>query len=318
MTEAMGTMVREATPPLPIFDRQKGIVYRFQERDLEILVGLNRYRYLRTGQIKRLVFPDCKSIQSCRRRLKYLFHDGLIGRIQPFVQIGKGQPDTAYYLEKKGAEALQREMPDEEIRWFRKSGQIKRLFLDHALDVSEFRLNLELSLRDHPVVELVRFVADFEMKEHIGRAVGKHRYKLYTEVTHPSNRQNYVVYPDGMFILRGKGDYAKFQRLYFVEIDRGTMSMDRIRDKVIGYHLYHQLGITRETRCQSYKKYGKFEKFRVLLVTASEKRVMNIRRALVGLSGEELVWVGQKANYQNHLDDFMWFDSRMKEKKILK
>ena len=94
------------------------------------------------------VAPENKSIQSTRRRLKYLFHEGFLGRISPFIQVGQGSAETAYYLDKAGINFLQEY---EEVFVYSESGQVKHHFLNHALDLSEFRVNFEIALKNHPI-----------------------------------------------------------------------------------------------------------------------------------------------------------------------
>jgi len=297
---------------LPKYKRQSGgVPFVITERDIEIMRAVNRYRYLKTSQIKRLLFPENKAIDSARRRLKYLFHNKFLGRVTPFVRIGEGAEETAYFLDKAGIELLQDS--GEEIHFLQKQGgQVRHRFLSHALDISEFRLNLELAIQSHPVISLQRFTADFEMKEHTKKAIGKKIYKLYDEAIHPVNKKRYVVYPDALIILRGKGEYEKFQRLYFIEIDRGTETLSRIRDKVIGYSLYLKQKI--------FTKFGKFSAFKVLFQTNSEKRAENIRNALVNLEGTELIWITDVSRISDDtlLSAPVWEDHEMKEKTILK
>jgi hypothetical protein len=91
----------------------KGVPLAITDRDIEILKAVNRCRYMRTGQVKRLVFPENKSTQSCQRRLKRLFHKKFLGRIMPFVQIGNGGTESACYLDEDGIALLKRENGDE-------------------------------------------------------------------------------------------------------------------------------------------------------------------------------------------------------------
>ena len=73
------------------------------------------------------------------------------------------------------------------------------------------------------------------MKNWTKGLTGKHIYKLYSELKHPVNKKNYIVYPDALIILQAKGQqHSKYRRLYFLEIDRGTMDLGRIQNKVIG------------------------------------------------------------------------------------
>ncbi len=296
--------------PLPKYQPQKHVAFVLTTRDLDILRALNRYRYLRTGQVQRLCFPNCRSIQSARRRLKYLFHNRYVGRITPYIQIGQGSCEVAYYLEKEGRKLL--ESQGETLSTFSSKHQVRPIFLQHALDVSEFRLCTEQALTHHPTIALRRFVADFELRHHTKNAVGKHRYRLYDEIQHPTSRQNYTVYPDAMFILQGKDALAEHQRLYFVEIDRGTEALKVIRDKLIGYNLYHQHG--------TYQKFGRFNGFRLLFQTKSQKRLDNLMTLLDGFEGADLVWFTSydTVTPQSLLSQPIWTDRKRQSQTILK
>ena len=76
------------------------------ERDVEILRALNRCRFLQTGQINRAVFPGNATLQSARRRLRFLFHHGFVGRIQLYAPPDGGSAETAYHLDAAGAAEL--------------------------------------------------------------------------------------------------------------------------------------------------------------------------------------------------------------------
>lgn len=290
--------------------RTTGVRFHLTERDLELLRAVNRYRYLRTGQIKRLVFPENRSLQSTRRRLKYLFHNGFLGRIAPLAEVGKAPPETAYYLDKAGIRLL--EDLQEPVLVPRKVAQVRPMFLEHALDLSEFRIHLDRALHAHPMVGLKRFISDFEVKAHLRGEVGRHRYKLYRELIHPTQKQRYVVYPDALIILQGKGRYARFQRLLFLEIDRGTEGLQAIRNKIIGYVLYQ--------RARVFQNYGPFDDFRVLLQAPSQKRVQSIRHALTHLEGAELLWVANVAdiNETTLLHAPIWVDADLQPRALLK
>lgn len=267
---------------LPQNQRQKSAVsFVITDRDVDICRVLNRYRFLRSGQIKRLVFPNTTTMQSTRRRLKYLYHHGYVGRIEPFIQVGKGSAETAYFLDKAGRTLLLE--LEEPLGNHSNNSSIKHPFLDHALDISEFRIHLEMATAESEIVALHRFVADHEIKKSTQKAIGRKRYRLFDSIIHPVNRKNYTVYPDALIVLRGKGRYESFQRLYFLEIDRGTEGLSVLRDKLIGYNLYYQEAI--------FKKYGAFSDFRVLIQTTSAKRQQNILDTFVDQAGASMVWI---------------------------
>lgn len=278
-------------------------------RDVAILEALNRYRFMRTSQIRKLVFTNNESLQSCQRRLKYLYHNYFIGRIIPLIQIGQGIGESAYYLEKKGVEVLEEQ--DIEKCDYPPPSKVKYMFLNHALDVAQFRVDLEVALRDHPKAELHRFIADYEIKSHTEKALSKRRYKLFDEVTHPVSKEPYVVYPDSLLILKGKGELSKFQRLFFLEIDRGTESLGVIKDKVTGYNLYKKQDI--------YKKFGAFDNFTVLFQTNSSKRAEHITRLLLDIENSENIWVTDVGKVtEKTILSSVWLNGKMEQKAIVK
>jgi hypothetical protein len=287
-----------------------GVPFALTERDLEILRAVNRYRYLKTGQINRLLFSECKTQQSTRRRLKYLFHNKFIGRIMPLTRMGDGSSEIIYFLDKAGEEYLQE---SEEAYVYTKAGQVGHMFLNHALDLSEFRLNLEQALKAHSIVSLQTFIADFEIRHPTQGAVGNKIYKLYDEVFHQVEKKRYIVYPDALLLLQGKGEYESHKKLYFVEIDRGTEGFKIIKEKITGYRIYTQRKI--------FQKYGQeLNKFSVLLQTNSEKRAENLRHELNGWEGAELVWIthDKAVNEKTILSAPIWRDYDLNYTSILK
>lgn len=155
--------------------------------------------------------------------------------------------------------------------------------MEHALAISEFRLALELALQAEPEVRLHRFVHEDELKTHLRRGIHKDAYKLFHRLTHPRSGREYVVHPDALIVLAA-GPAPAAQRLFFLEIDRGSESLRRIvDDKVPGYRLFKNSGV--------FRKFGDFAGFLVLLVTNSERRAANLRQALTDVPGEADVWI---------------------------
>jgi len=69
-----------------------------------------------------------------------------------------------------------------------------------------------------------------------------------------------------------------------LEVDRGTEGLERIRDKLTGYHL------AREN--QLFQKYGHFKDSTVLFQAHSPKRAQTIFEALSDHVASDLAWVG--------------------------
>jgi hypothetical protein len=321
-TMPLTTAEPRAAPPLtgstarPKTKTREPRRFRLTERDWGILRMLNRYRYARTSQISRLLFPATASPQMARRRLRNLADPAYryIERIEPYVQIGNGSAECAWHLDRSGKELL-RALGDELVAYPRnkRGGRVKHDFLAHALDLSEFRLVLELALRNHPVIGLHRFTGQHELKRHVTAAIGADAYQLYDRVTDPHaiQGQSYKVDPDALVVLQGKGRFADARQLYFVETDRGTEGLGRLRDKVIGYGLYHELAV--------YRKYGDFVGFLVLFQVPSPRRADNLRRALAATRGAELVWITDSARVTEAtvLSAPIWLDHRGERKAIL-
>lgn len=287
---------RRHAPPPPAL--------RLTPRDLEILRAVNRYRFLRTGQLQRLLFPEA-SLQATRRRLRKLCHPAYayLGRIGRQQQVGDGGAETAFFLERAGRELLAN-MGETIIPYPRGGKDCPGiLFLEHALELSEFRVRLELALARQAQLRLHRFVSEHELKEHVSRALRREAYRLYQRLTHPRTGREYVVFPDALFVLAGTGRLSEHRRLFFLEIDRGTERLAMIREKVIGYHLLHGSG--------AFRKFGDHDAFRVLLQTNSVRRAHNIRAALTGLTGEGLLWTSatQQITPNSILTGEVWQDS---------
>lgn len=282
-----------------------------QQRDIEILRSVNRYRYLQTGQIKRILFSGNTTEQSTRRRLGYLLEANLLGRLALPLSFDQKKPEAVYYLERDGAKFL--ELQNEDVFFYSKADEIKPIFLNHALDISEFRLNLEIALREHPTVELKTFIADFVLKANFHSFKGRWRYILYNQVLHKLKQKVYSVYPDALIILQGKGKYKDYQKLYFLEIDRGTAGLRIIQEKVIGYTLFLEEGYFE-------KAFPGFKEFTVLLQTNSEPRAWNIRNKISTESGSDLFWItySSKVNEHTIVSESIWIDDENKLRCIVK
>lgn len=270
-------------------------------RDLGVLKAVNRYRYLRTGQIKRLLFPETATLQTTRRRLRKLSHPSwrYLGRIGPEAQLGDERSEMAFFLDEPGAELLagigETVIPYPRAR----TGGAGHFFLDHALGISEFRVSLELALQDETDIRLHRFVHESELKTHLRRGIKKDAYKLYHRFPHPRTQREYVVHPDALIVLAAARKQEQ-RRLFFLEVDRGTEPLRIIRDKVIGYHLLRESGV--------FRKFGDFEDFLVLTVTNSERRAGNMREALTDVPGEEDIWIAaeERITEQTVLTGAVW------------
>ena len=161
-------------------------------------------------------------------------------------------------------------------------------------------------------MSLHRFVCDFELKSNIRRRKNRRDYRLCDEVKHPATGRSYVVYPDGLVVLKACVNGREKRALYFLEIDRGTEGLRVIRDKFIGYRLYREQG--------RFSKYGKFARFRLLFQTTSDRRAANMAAALHDYEGSDMVRITtrEKVTESSVLTSPIWRDTSGQEHALLK
>jgi|ERR1017187_1525413 hypothetical protein len=239
-------------PRLPRFKRSPEIpAFKLTDRDAEILRHVHRHRFLRSDHLTALTTG---SPQQLLRRLQRLYHHGYLER--PRCQIDyfqSGSRRIAYGLGNKGAAWLKRELPlaFHQLDWQQKN-HIGRLFLEHALLVSDIMVAVELACQNHPQVKLLlpeeSQMRPFQWRVNIGSQCG--------------------VIPDRVFGLERNGECC----WYCLEADRATMPITRgdlsqtsFQRKLLAYEATWTQNLHKN-------KFG-WQRFRVLTVTTNAERV---------------------------------------------
>ncbi len=246
---------------LPRFKRTASVArIQITERDREILRHVQRHRFLRSPQLAILLADQS---QQLLRRLQLLFHHGYMER--PRAQLDYyhqgGSRHLVYGLGSKGAALLK-----QGGRWGEKNRAVGRIFLEHALLVSDVMVALELACRIAEVVLLteVELSGGQERTFHwqvnlLGRAVG--------------------IVPDRVFALEFPTAGGRRERSYFfLEADRGTMPV--VRKNLLQTSFLRKLLAYEATWARSIHRtrFG-FHRFRVLTVTTSTVRVQSLVKA---------------------------------------
>jgi hypothetical protein len=269
------------------------------ERDREIIRLINRHRFLRSHQIIALVGG---SPQQILRRLQLLYHHGFLER--PRSQLDSynkgGSHHMVYGLGNKSVSYLKRELGFAEVRFGEKNRAAGRVFFDHAVLVSDVMVAIELDCRK---------------TEHI-------RLLYSEELSLPKNRQLFrwkvkvdgglilSVVPDRVFALEYPDASGQKQRAYFfLEADRGTMPVVRrnlsqtsFRRKLLAYEATWKQNL-------HHSRFG-FNRFRVLTVTTSAKRVNSLVEACSQLkSGHGLFLFADRTILKNILSE-SWHTGR--------
>ena len=129
---------------------------------------------------------------------------------------------------------------------------------EHALRINDFRVALSLATRN----------AGYPQLRFWGQGA---EYRFSAVIKAGNGTKEIRLIPDAFFILEmGGRDFA-----YFLEIDRGTTDLGRIKTKMLAYHDLWQS----KAACT---KLG-VRSFRVLLVTTTEKRLRNTLQAIQSL-----------------------------------
>jgi len=252
---------------LPRFQRSPDAAsFQLTERDKEILRLVYRHRFLRSSHICALVSG---STQQLLRRLKLLYHHGYLSR--PRAQIDYyhhgGTSEMVYCLGRHGASLLKMEFGEmfRSISWDEDDTSDRRVFLKHALLVSDIMVAVEFACRQSGI----RLLTEHDL----AKSNRPFRWKMNVQ------GQKLTVAPDRVFAFEALDVDGNSGRSYFfLEADRGTMPVTR---KTVSQSSFFRKLLSYEatwTQAIHEKQFG-FSRFRVLTVTTSQERVRSLVEA---------------------------------------
>jgi hypothetical protein len=285
---------------LPRFKRTfAAAAIRLTDRDREIILVVHRFRFLRSSHICSLT---AGSSQQLLRRLKLLYHHGFLER--PRAQLDYyhkgGSNHMVYGLGNKGAALLRPDLVPGfgQVRWGEKNRATGRIYLEHALLVSDVMVAIELACRRRGI----RLLTHHELAP-ANKTTGKRRpFRWQVKI---SNRLKLGVIPDYVFALDIKDQSGASKRsFFFLEADRATMPV--IRKNLSQTSFYRKLRAYEATWSQSIHQtqFG-FHRFRVLTVTTSAERVKSLVNACSKLErGQGLFLFADWETFRTHDDIF--------------
>lgn len=238
-------------------------------RDCEIIRLVHRHRFLRSQQIVALVGG---SEQQIVRRLQLLFHHGYLERPRAQIQYYErgGSHAIAYGLGNKGGALLRQEfgLIVDAASWSEKNHAVGRVYLEHALLVSEAMVSLELACRKHGITLLY----EDELELPVERQPFQWRVKI-------AGGTQLGVVPDRVFALEYSDASGQMQRAYFfLEADRGTMPV--VRKGLAQTSFFRKLLAYEATWTQKvHQRHLGIHRFRVLTVTTIPARVQTLLEA---------------------------------------
>ena len=217
-------------------------------------LSLKGYRFLTCRHLAMLYYSTW---DSCRQRMQELLQAGLVTRLfVPTTDEQKGE--MVYTLARTGALELAR-LTNISSLGLASVHKPSYLFLEHNLRISDFMCSLETAFQGSKA-RLLSWKSDRKLKTSRGRAL---------RVPHPFDMGEKIpVIPDGFFSLSIDGRIEYF----FLEADRGTMSIFAMKKKLLGYiQFYHR---------DLHKSFFGVSSFRVLIITTNPYRQDRLRETL--------------------------------------
>jgi DNA-binding Lrp family transcriptional regulator len=271
---------------------------RLTERDRQIIRLVHRHRFLRSPQIVALLGG---SPQHLLRRLKLLFHHGYLER--PRCQIDSyyrpGSRHIIYGLGNKSLAFLKQELNIDfrEVSWGEKNRGVGRIFLEHALLVSDVMVSLELACRKHDGIKLLY---EDQLALRSGQKPFQWRVKTRDGI-------KLGVIPDRVFALEYTDGNNRPERVhFFLEADRGTMPV--VRSGLMQTSFYRKLIAYEATWTQKiHQRHLGIHRFRVLTVTTVAARMKSLLEACSQLKrGHGLFLFADRTVLEKDLFSAVW------------
>jgi len=280
-------------------------------RDRNIVQLVAQHRFLRSPQIAALL---ANGSQQFLRRLQLLYHHGFLER--PRAQLDYfhqgGSRHIVYGIGNKGANLLKSEigLAIPNVRWGQKNRSIGRIFLEHALLVSDVMVAFEMACRENGQIKLL---TDDQLPL---PAEASRQHSPFNWKANISSGLKLGVIPDRVFALEysDKAD-NRDHAFFFLEADRGTMPVKR--RNLTQTSFYRKLLAYEATWSQSVhrNRFG-FHRFRVLTVTTSAERLRSLVEVCSQLrSGHGLFLFAHRASLERPGDVFspIWHTARQGE-----
>ena len=248
---------------------KKPPAFQMTGRDIELVRAVSKYRYLYVEQYFWL-FPN-DSQRGLLNRLRYLYHNRYLNRV---LQVDSLARKIIYAMTEKGARLLAEhdQVSRQDVPWQRHLNQVSMSHIQHLLAVNDVVISLESALR---VMQGKRRIAQYKV---IPGDPDLHKISV-TFLDRDGARYKASVIPDAVVgIVFPNREFG----LFFVEVDRATMTINRWESKVAVYHEY--------SRNPELKERFKTSWFIVLTITTSDKRILSLSERTVALGGKRAFW----------------------------
>ena len=328
----MPAAIAIAAERLPRFERRPRAIPGFEltERDEEILKIVAQHRFATSAQIIALIgakFPG-SSDQQVLRRLHLLYHSGHVARPKAQVdtyKAGGGARPIVYAIGNKGIDLLaaKHNFRRASVDWTAKARTAVRGEIDHALEITEFMVALDIACRRRGTLQVIHF--DEILASIAPEETRKSRRPYQWPVALRWKGGDVVLHPtpDCIFGIRNLdlSDGAN-RKFFFLEADRGTMpTVRRTLDKTS--FLRKILGYAETYRRGMHAKRYSLPNVRVITVTPGRGRIANIiaayREHAAALVSPKFFLFADRAGLRCAEDflDYPWLDAEGGQHRLL-
>ncbi|MDQ3023724.1 MAG: replication-relaxation family protein [bacterium] len=244
--------------------------FRVTDRDIAVLRFVLDYRFLHLQQLLWLL-PDSSS-QKLATRLRLMYHHGYLERTKQVP--GKESSKLVYALTEKGASLLAATsgVPREEIAWSRHNNVVTPSHLQHLLAINDLMISMHMALgtaKQAGTVKSFRVVRGEPQQYRLKVMFRDKDGKRYFE----------SAIPDAIVGVEfTQGGY----QLFIVEIDRGTMTSNRWRQKIAIYREY----MRSPDLLERFQAHG----FILLTITTTGRRLDTLAQATASVGGRRGFW----------------------------
>jgi len=236
---------------------------KLQPRDFALLRGLFESRVMTLPHISALYFEAKREM--AKKRVQKLKADGVI-RERPRRRISD---PSVLHLTWKGYVSLRNEgHVDDDSRLspktFTRRMRVSPLTLAHEIAIGDVMAACTVALRGNDRFELLEF------------SVWPRRYSFSVD----RDYRRVPVQPDGYIRLLEKNGEDAPEYHFFLELDKGTETIERLAEKCVNYREYDRSGGYAEF-CGGKREDRKSRPFRVLVVCKSEQRRNNLAERLL-------------------------------------
>ena len=239
---------------------------RVEERDRALLRGLFESRVMTTNHVAALHFGG--SGEAAKKRLQKLKSAGFIS-----VRPRRTFEPSIFFLTRKGLELLQEwgvlaEYPGFHLPVLDRRAKVSDLTIRHELEVMDVKTAFHIAIGQTPKFNVAKF-STWPLL---------HEFKAYRP---GGNGVEILVRPDGFICIHeSETDGSKYERIFFLEVDRSTESQDKLIARVGCYADYYRSGRFAVRRGGTREAYKEFP-FRVVVVLKNAERRNNTAERLL-------------------------------------